>query len=251
MRVVRDVRRGIHLYWQGVLLWRTRPRLAALGLVPGLITAWLFTLAFVALLVSLGSISEAIADAIVGDSQWHGLVSIVAAGAVLAAALVVAVVTFVSVTGLIGQGIFESISRRVDESLGPVPEGPAERWWRAAPRALGEGVAMVALSVPLAVGVALIGLVPVLGAVAAWIVSATVGGWLLALEFTASPFERRGMSLAQRRQLLRQHRAVAVGFGASAFIASSVAPLAVVTMPLSVAGGAHLARYVIDGANER
>lgn len=249
--MIRDVAWGIRLYGRGVLLWRSRPRLAALGLLPGLATAWLFTIALIALFASLDRISGSVANALVGDSAWHDLVQVAAAFAIVGGALVVAVLTFVSVTSLLGQGVFDLISRRVDESLGPLPAEVEVPWWRSFRHAVGEGVSMILISVPLAIGVGVIGIVPVLGAIAAWILSATVGGWLLALEFTAGAFERRGFSFAQRRRLLRQRRAVAVGFGATAFLASSFAPLAVVTMPLSFAGGTHLARYVLEGPTER
>ncbi len=251
MRVIRDVAWGIRLYGRGLSLWRSRPGLAALGLVPGLVTAWAFTIAFIALFMSLDAVSDALADALVGASRWHDLVQVAAAFAVVGGALVIAVVTFVSVTSLVGQGVFERISRRVDEMLGPVPQVEDSPWWRSLGRSVGEGASMIALSVPLAIAVGVIGIVPVVGAIAAWILGATVGGWLLALEFTAGPFERRGITFSERKRLLRQRRAVAIGFGATAFIASSFAPLAVVTMPLSVAGGSHLARFVLDGATER
>ena len=251
MRVIRDVARGVRLYGRGVGLWRARPGLAALGLLPGLVTAWLFTIGFIALFASLDRISGAVADAVVGDGAWHDVVQVAAALAVIGGALVIAVLTFVSVTSVVGQGVFDVISRRVDESLGPVPHVADVPWWRSIPRSLGEAVSMIAVSVPLAIGVGVIGLVPVIGAVTAWILSATVGGWLLALEFSAAAFDRRGLVFAERRRLLGERRAVAVGFGATAFLASSFAPLAVVTMPLSVAGGAHLARYVLDGPSER
>lgn len=251
MRVIRDLAFGVRLYGRGVGLWRSRPGLAAVGLLPGLMTAWLFAAGFIVLFASLDRISGSIADALVGDGAWHGIVQVAAAVAVISGALVVAVLTFVSVTSLLGQGVFDLISRRVDESLGPVPTVVEEPWWRSVRRSVGEGISMIALSVPLAIAVGLLGIVPVIGAMAAWILGATIGGWLLALEFTAASFERRGLTFAQRRRLLGQRRAVAVGFGATAFIASSFAPLAVLTMPLSFAGGAHLARYVVDGASER
>lgn len=249
MRVIRDLAYGVRLYGRGVGLWRSRPGLAAMGLLPGLMTAWLFAAGFIVLFASLDRISGSIADALVGDGAWHGIVQVAAAVAVISGALVVAVLTFVSVTSMLGQGVFDLISRRVDESLGSTPAVAEVPWWRSVRRSVGDGVSMIALSVPLAVGVGVIGIVPVIGAITAWILSATVGGWMLALEFTSAPFERRGYTFAQRRHVLGQRRAVAVGFGATAFIASSFAPLAVATMPLSVAGGVHLARDVLDATS--
>lgn len=247
MGALRDFGLGVRLYARGLGLWRTRPGLAALGLVPGLVTAWLFVVAFVVLLASIGTISDRLATAMVGEGAWHAVAQVASGVAVVGAALVLSVLTFVSVTSVIGQGVFETISHRVDDSLGEVSAGQARPWWASIARSAGDGAVLVALGIPVALAVALLGLIPVLGVVLAWGVGATAGGWLLALDLTSIPFERRGMTLHDRRRLLGRRRAVAVGFGAVAFVASSFAPLAVVTMPLSIAGGVHLARMVIDG----
>lgn len=249
MRGARDFWLGVRLYGRGVALWRTRPGLAALGLVPGLVTAWLFVLGFVLLVATLGAASGAIASWVVDEGALHDLIQVAAALALVGGALVLSVIAFVSVTATLGQPVYEAIARRVDESLGPVEDAREQAWWRSLARGAADGAQMLALGVAVAATAAFVGLLPVLGAALAWIVGAGWGGWLLAVEFTAVPFERRGYSLRQRREALHDCGAVAVGFGVSAFIASSFAPLAVLTMPLSVAGGVHLARHALDEAD--
>lgn len=220
----------------------------ALGLVPGAITAVLFVLMFVLVAAGLDPASSWLADRWVGaQSPWHDLAQWVVAMALLAAAILVAVYAFVTTTSVVGQPFFEALSHRIDDRLGPVAPGPEWPWWRNALRGIGEGVRLSVLTVPLSLGVALIGLIPAVGTVAAWTVGALLGGWFVALEFTAVPFERRGMRLRERRAGLGSRRALTVGFGAMAYLMAIVTPIAVVMMPAAVAGGTLLAREIFDG----
>lgn len=247
MRSLKDFVSGIGLYWRGVRAWSTDPVAMAIGLVPGAITMALFVAAFVGLGWGLEGASSWIADRAVGaDSQVHGAVQWVAALAVVGGAVLLAVYAFVTVTSVVGQPFFERLSHRVDSRLGPVPPHPEWPWWRNALRGVGEGARLLLLTIPLSVTLFFVGLVPVVGAVMAWTLGALLGGWFVALEFTAIPFERRGMVLADRRRVLAVRRARTLGFGAMAFVMSAVPPLAVLTMPSAVAGGTMLARLAID-----
>ncbi|NTV39811.1 MAG: hypothetical protein HGA51_07635, partial [Demequinaceae bacterium] len=49
MRPVTEFLSGVGMYWRGVRAWASDPSLMAMGLVPGLITAWLFVAAFAAM----------------------------------------------------------------------------------------------------------------------------------------------------------------------------------------------------------
>ncbi len=252
MHALKDFSSGVGLYWRGVRTWGADPALMAIGLLPGLITMALFVALFVALGWGLQGATDWIADVIVGsDSGFHGIVQLAAGLALIGAWLLLVVYAFVTVTSVVGQPFFERISHRVDARLGTVPEAPAWPWWRNAARGVGEGARLLLLTVPLSVGLFLLGLIPAVGTVAAWVLGALLGGWFVALEFTAIPFERRGMMLRDRRRLLRARRARTLGFGAMAFVMSVVPPLAVLAMPSAVAGGTMLARLAIDEASQR
>jgi len=247
MRALRDFAQGVGLYWRGVRTWSADPALMAIGLLPGLITMALFIAGFLGLGWGLDGATDWIADSIVGgESGLHGIVQLAAALALIGVGLLLFVYAFVTVTSVVGQPFFEHISHRVDARLGPVPEAPEWPWWRNAWRGVGEGARLLLLTVPLPLSLLLLGLVPVAGTAASWILGALVGGWFVALEFTAIPFERRGMVLRDRRRLLAVRRARTLGFGAMAFIMSAVPPVAVLTMPSAVAGGTILARLAID-----
>ncbi|MCB2413802.1 EI24 domain-containing protein [Demequina sp. TTPB684] len=249
MRVLSEFAQGVGLYWRGVRTWSADPKLMALGLLPGVITMAVFLTLLLALVWALPDATAWIADALVGErSDFHGIVQWAAGFALVGAGVLLAVYTFVTVTSVVGQPFFERIAHRVDERLGPVPEAPAWPWWRNAARGVGEGARLMLLTVPLSIGLFAVGIVPGVGTLASWIGGALLGGWFVALEFTAIPFERRGLVLRDRRRILASRRARTLGFGAMAFVMSALPPLAVLSMPSAVAGGALLARRALDEA---
>jgi CysZ protein len=165
---------------------------------------------------------------------------------IVAGTLLVVVYGFVSVTSVVGQPFFEKLSHRVDDRMGEVTPGPDWPWWRNAMRGVGEGLRIALVTVPMSLAVVLLGVVPVVGTVLGWTAGALIGGWFIALEFCAIPFERRGLLLRDRRRVLGAHRARTLGFGSMAFVMSVFAPLAVIMMPSAVAGGTLLARWALD-----
>lgn len=246
MRALTEFMRGVGLYWRGFRTWTSDPGLMAIGLLPGLITAWIFAIALIALMWWLDSLATWIADMVVGDGGAHALVKLAATLGIVAGALLVVVYGFVSVTSVVGQPFFENLSHRVDDRLGVVTPGPEWPWWRNAMRGVGEALRISLVTVPMSLAVVLLGLIPFVGTVLGWTVGALVGGWFVALEFCAIPFERRGLLLRDRRRILGAYRARTLGFGAMAFVMSAFAPLAVLMMPSAVSGGTLLARWAID-----
>ena len=66
-----------------------------------------------------------------------------------------------------------------------------------------------------------------------------------AVEMTGIPFNRRGLFLTQRRQLLRANRPMALGFGIPVFLLLLIPFAAIVVVPAAVAGSTLLARRVL------
>lgn len=217
-----------------------------LGIVPGALTWALFAVAFAGLWFWLDDLARWVGRQLGGDSFLAGIIALAFGLAVVAGFLLLVVYAFVSVVSVVGQPFFEEISHRVDDRYGPVPPGPEWPWWRNAVRGIGEGLRLFAIQAPMSVGIFLIGLIPVVGTVTAWVLGALVGGWFVALELTSIPFERRGMVLRERRKALGARRARTVGFGAMAFVMAIVPPLAVLTLPAGVAAGTLLARRALD-----
>ena len=219
----------------------------ALGLVPGAVTAVAFGAGGAALVSQVAGIGDAIATATVGAQGWlHDLVQLVAVLAVLGAAALIAIYTFTTVALLIGQPLFERLSIEVDTDVA-LEEGHDESWWRTTVRGLGEALRLALLTVPLAVGLFVIGLVPVVGGVVAFALGAVAGGWFLTLELTSFPLARRGVvRLSDRRRVLREHRPTAIGFGACVFVLFLIPLGALAFMPAAVAGATLLVRDLSD-----
>ena len=248
MVALREFARGVAMYWRGFRMWSTDPALMALGLLPGFITAVCLVAAFLAMRWWLDPTADWVADRMVGDSAAHGLVQFAATLGILGAGLLIAIYGFVSITSVVGQPFFEHISHTLDDRLGPVAQGPGWPWWRNAARGVGEGLRLSLITVPVSIAVFALGFIPVVGTPIGWTLGALVGGWFVALEFSAVPFERRGLLLRDRRRVLGARRARTVGFGAMAFVMSAFAPIAVIMMPSAVAGGTLLARWALDEA---
>lgn len=222
--------------------------LMLLGIVPGVLTWALFAFMFAGLWVWLDDFALWVGHRVAEEDLLATLIAAAVIVAVLAGAVLLVVYAFVSIASVVGQPFFEQLSHRVDDRHGPVSHGPEWPWWRNAVRGIGEGLRLFLLQAPLSVSLVLIGLIPAVGAVAAWTLGALCGGWFVALELTSIPFERRGLVLRDRRRVLGVRRARTLGFGTMAFIMAIVPPLAAATMPAGIAGGTLLARRALDDA---
>lgn len=66
------------------------------------------------------------------------------------------------------------------------------------------------------------------------------GSWIMALEYSDYPLGNRGLSFAAQRELVRAHRAAALGFGAATSLATLIPLVNFVAMPAAVAGATVL-----------
>jgi CysZ protein len=103
----------------------------------------------------------------------------------------------------------------------------------------------VVLSVAVSVVLFLLGLIPAIGQTVVPIIGWFVGGWLLAVEISGVPFNRRGLRLRDRRRLLRANRGLALGFGVPMFLVFLIPFIAVILMPGAVAGATLMTRRVL------
>jgi CysZ protein len=92
-----------------------------------------------------------------------------------------------------------------------------------------------------------IGFVPVVGQTLVPVLSATFGGWILAIELVGAPFERRGLlRLSDRRAAMRARRFRVLGFAVPTFLLLAIPFAGVVVFPIATAGGTLLARQLLD-----
>ncbi len=246
---VRDFAAGIGLLLRGLKVYGETPGLVVLGLIPALITSLLLLAAIGTLIYFIGDVASAATWFAKGWTPGpRHLVEFLAGAGILGLALLVAVVTFTSITLAIGDPFYEKISERVEERLGGVPGEIELPWWRELGRGLAEAVRLITVSALIGIVLFACGFLPVVGQTVVPAVGALVGGWFLAVELVGVPFARRGFGLAERRRVLRANRALALGFGTATFVLFLVPLIAVLVMPGAVAGGTLLARRVLEPA---
>lgn len=238
---------GVGYLARGFAMYRRHPRLMALGLVPALIAFVALVAAFVAMIFFVDDAVNLLTPYM---ESWPELVRTLVRLAAIVAAIVVwvmlSVLGYVALTLLIGQPFYEAISKRVEDQLGGVPGEVDVSFWRSLPRTVVDSVRLGAMSIALSAGLFLIGLIPLVGPAIALLLGARLMGWLLALELTSVPFDRRGLRYADRRAALLAHRPMALGFGAGAFFCTVVPIVAVFAMPAAVAGASLLARRILQ-----
>lgn len=237
---------GAALLLRGFGFWRRRPGVMALGLIPAAIVFAVVLAALVALGIQLPAIVEwATPFAERWDAFWSTSLRIAIAAVTFAGAVLLAAVTFTALTLAVGDPFYERIWRAVELDLGGEVPDRGAGFWRAAI----DAAALIALGVASTLVVGLIGLVPLIGSVAAPVLGVALSGWLLARELTARAFEARGIAAADRKAVLRGHRARMLGFGVATQLCFMVPLGAVIAMPAAVAGSTMLARAALDASH--
>lgn len=236
--------RGARYLLRGLRLWRERPALMLLGIVPALIVAAFVAVALVVLVLY--------ADDVVGwatpfADDWDDAVRGLFRGAlyvlVLVGAVMLAIVTFTGLTLAVGDPFYEKIWKEVELSLGGDVPDRGVGWIRGAI----DGLVLVALGIGTAIVVFVVGLLPVIGTVVGAVLGLVVAGRLLAGELVSRPLEARGMDRAARAALMRRHRGAMLGFGVCVQACFFVPFGGILVMPAAVAGATYLAREALEG----
>lgn len=226
-------------------MWRTHPKLLALGLIPALIAFALLVVALVPLVLSLGAITDWVTPFADGwISPWQGILRFGVGIVLVIAALALAAAVFTALTLTIGDPSYQRIWRGVERSLGgDEPTGESGFW-----TTIGEGIRLVVLGILVALLTLLIGFIPLIGGVLATVTGAILSGRLLARELTGRAFDARGLTAYSRSELLGAGRARVVGFGVATQLCFLIPLGAIVAMPAAVAGSTILARSLTERA---
>lgn len=241
---VRDVAVGFGCLGRGLVHVMRRPRLLLLGALPALLASILLVGAVALLVWGSGPLATWLTPFAV---HWHPIAlqmtrSLLAAVMVMAGVLV-AVLSFAAVTMAVGAPFHDEISRTVDRECGDLAEAPELGAWDSIRRGAVDAVEGLGYSVLVAVLVLLVSLVPVVGQVAAPVVGALTGGWLLTMELVQPSFERRGLTrLKDRKAWTKRYREVVWGFGVPVYLAMLVPVLGIIVFPGAVAGATLLTR---------
>jgi CysZ protein len=237
---------GVRLLGRGFAVFGRSPRLVLLGAIPAVIAFLVVLAALIALWVFTTDIAEWITP--FADDWSDGrrtFLRVVVIIAIVVASLALSIVTYTALTLLIGDPFYEGISKRVEQRLGGTPGELELPWYRTIRRNAVDSIRLIGLGIALNVPLFVLGFVPVLGQTVVPVLSTIVGGWLLAVELTGIPFNRRGMFLRDRRQILRANRTLCLGFGIPVFLLLLIPFAAVVVVPAAVAGGTLLTRRVL------
>jgi CysZ protein len=219
------------------------PRLLLLGLLPAVISGILYVLALVALARFLPDLSRH-ASWFADDwsASTRDLMRVLAGIAIAGVTVLLGILTFTAVTLLIGDPFYERISELVEDRLGGVPGQVEVGLLKSLGRGLVDSIRLIGLSILVGVPLFLLGFIPVVGQTVVPVLGAIVGGWLLAVELTGVPFQRRGRRLRHRRQALRGALPLSLGYGVAVFCCFLIPLGAILLMPAAIAGGTLLAR---------
>lgn len=132
------------------------------------------------------------------------------------------------------------LSARVEQLLsGAPPAGSGLGMAAEMARSLRQEVKRLGYILVRVLALFLLGLVPVVGVVAAPL-GLLLGAWLLAMEFAGNPLGNWGWDLAQQRAFLRQHRWAFLGFGFAAMGLALVPVVNFALVPAAVSGATAL-----------
>jgi CysZ protein len=241
----RDFFSGVMFLLRGLGMYARSPLLMLLGLLPALVSAVVILAAVVLVIYFAGDLSDFMTpfaqDWSVGVRDTLRVIVVIA---IVVVTVMLAVLLYTALTLVISEPFYEAISHRVEERLGGVPNEvhvPMARMvWHSLVDSLRLFIFGVLVGIPLFLG----GLIPGVGETVVPVLGAVVGGWVLALELTSVPFERRGMRFVQRRGVLKQRRSMALGFGIATFVCFLIPLGAVLVMPAAVAGATLMTRRV-------
>ncbi|WP_460802048.1 EI24 domain-containing protein [Microbacterium sp. GXF6406] len=236
--MVREFGLGVSTLLRGFSMWKSHPRLLALGIIPALIAGAVLLAALIPLGLSLGAIADWMTPFADGwSAPWQGMLRFGVGAVVFIAALALSAAVFTALTLMIGDPFYQRIWRGVERSLGEEPTGDT-----SFATSIGEGLRLIVLGVLVALVTLVIGLIPLLGGPLATVTNLLLSGRLLARELTGRAFDARGLTTYSRSEILASGRARVIGFGVATQLCFLVPLGAIIAMPAAVAGSTMLAR---------
>lgn len=225
------------------------PRSLLLGALPALISSLLLLGALGWLVVSSGELATSLTPF---ASDWSPplraalrtalSVVVVGTGGLLAA------VSFIALTLLVGGPFYEAIAERAERCRGLEVGDDGAGWIRSTARGLRDSVVLVLLAVAGAAVLLGLGFVPVLGQTVVPVLGVLFGAWMLSLEMVGLVFQRRGAGVRARHRALRAHRAATFGFGLPTYLLCLIPLAQLIVVPAAVVGGTLLAHRMLDRA---
>ncbi len=238
MQFAKDFARGFSFFAAGVATWARRPKLMLLGALPAVIVS---ALMFLLIWWSISNTYEW-ATALTGFADpWSDLLREglrITLGLALAIAIILfCIVSFVTVTLLVGSPFYEQIWRTTEQSLGGIGGEVQLRLTEQVRKGVGDAARTLRMALATSAVAVLIGLIPVVGSVAAAVFVAVRGSRALAVELTGFAADARGWSFDERKRALDGRPLMTLGFAFPCYLASIVPGGAVLAMPSAVVAG--------------
>lgn len=238
-----DLVAGVRYLGQGQRWIARHGRLFGFGLLPALISLVIYAAALLALGWQAGDVAVWATPFADGwSSFWQSSLRVVFAVLLFAGGLLLAVLTFTAVTLLIGDPFYESLSEQVEESEGGAPTAPDRPLWRELWTSLGDSLYVLVRALAFGIPLFVLGFVPFVGQSVIPAIGFAVAGFFLTLELSSVGMQRRGIPVRERLTMLRERKALALGFGVPLVLLFLVPFVAVLLMPGAVAGAALLVR---------
>ncbi|MCH1883324.1 EI24 domain-containing protein [Agrococcus sp. ARC_14] len=234
---------GAGLFLRGFGTWAKSPGLMAMGAVPALIVGTLMLALVIILSFQVGGWAAALTPFANGwDPVWADLLRVALSLGLLVGVIVLCVLTFAAVTLAVGDPFYERISRSVDQRLGGDHEAPELGFWGSVRKGLRDAVVLIGMAIGTGLVVFVVGLIPLVGTALGLTLGAILGGRALARELTGYAGDARGLSLADRRVLLRTRSWRTMGFGIVAYLLLLIPGVAVIATPVAIVGATLLVR---------
>lgn len=242
-RFFRELRAGMGHLGTGMKLWLTRPKLMLFGAIPAVIVAIVLGAALVALGFNVQGIATwgtPFADG--WDPAWRTPFRGLLAGALFLGGLVFSITAFTAITLMVGAPFYDRIRLEVDRMHGE-PEAPAPIGLaREILRGIANGIRTLLPAMFFGAAMIPLGFIPIVGQVLVVVLSAVFGGWFITVELTGSAADARGVSLRDRRRMLRARMPRTLGLGVSTYLLFLVPLGPVFAMPAAVAGATLMVR---------
>lgn len=147
---------------------------------------------------------------------------------------------FVIVANLIGSPFYGYLAELTEKHLTGQDVNTDDSWGqiiRDIPRALWREVQKILYYLPRAIGLLIIGLIPVVNLVAA-VLWFAFNSWMMALQYVDYPADNHRVSFPDLRRTLEGSRLSALGFGLPVALAAMVPVLNLIVVPAAVCGAA-------------